>query len=76
VNSIHPGYVDSDMMRRIEAVDVPENPEESRKQRLASVPMGRYVLPRDIAESVLFLSSDESRMITGQTLVIDGGFML
>jgi NAD(P)-dependent dehydrogenase (short-subunit alcohol dehydrogenase family) len=76
VNSIHPGYVESDMMRRIEQVDLPENPEESRKQRLASVPMGKYVLPRDIAESVLFLASDESRMVTGQTLVIDGGFLL
>jgi len=76
VNSINPGYVESDMMRRIESVDVPASPEESRRQRLATVPMGKYVLPRDIAESVLFLSSGESRMITGQTLVIDGGFML
>jgi NAD(P)-dependent dehydrogenase (short-subunit alcohol dehydrogenase family) len=76
VNSIHPGYVESDMMRRIEAVDVPENPEESRKRRLAEVPLGRYVLPRDIADSVLFLASDESRMVTGQTLVIDGGTLL
>jgi NAD(P)-dependent dehydrogenase (short-subunit alcohol dehydrogenase family) len=76
VNSIHPGYVESDMMRRIEQVDQPENPEESRKQRLASVPMGKYVLPHDIAQSVLFLASDESRLVTGQTLVIDGGFLL
>jgi NAD(P)-dependent dehydrogenase (short-subunit alcohol dehydrogenase family) len=76
VNSVHPGYVESDMMRRIEQVDVPDNPEESRKQRLASVPMGKYVQPRDIAESVLFLASEESKMITGQQLVIDGGFLL
>ena len=76
VNTIHPGYVEGDMMRRIESVDVPADPEESRKQRLAAVPMGKYIQPRDIAETVLFLSSDESRMVTGQTLAIDGGFML
>jgi NAD(P)-dependent dehydrogenase (short-subunit alcohol dehydrogenase family) len=76
VNSIHPGYVESDMMRRIEQVDAPQDPEESRRQRLAQVPMGKYILPRDIAESVLFLSCDESRMVTGQTLVIDGGLLL
>jgi len=38
--------------------------------------MGKYVMPRDIAESVLFLASEESRMVTGQQLVIDGGFLL
>jgi NAD(P)-dependent dehydrogenase (short-subunit alcohol dehydrogenase family) len=76
VNSVHPGYVESDMMRRIEQVDVPADPEESRRQRLAAVPMGKYVQPRDIAESVLFLASEESRMVTGQQLVIDGGFLL
>lgn len=76
VNSVHPGYVESDMMRRIEQVDVPDNPEESRRQRLAAVPMGKYVQPRDIGESVLFLASEESRMVTGQQLVIDGGFLL
>jgi NAD(P)-dependent dehydrogenase (short-subunit alcohol dehydrogenase family) len=76
VNTIHPGYVEGDMMRRIESVDLPADPEESRRQRLAAVPMGKYVQPRDIAETVLFLSSDESRMVTGQTLIIDGGFML
>jgi NAD(P)-dependent dehydrogenase (short-subunit alcohol dehydrogenase family) len=76
VNTIHPGYVESDMLRRIEESDLPDNPQEARQKRLADVPMGRYVVPREIAESVLFLASDESRMTTGQTLVVDGGYLL
>jgi NAD(P)-dependent dehydrogenase (short-subunit alcohol dehydrogenase family) len=76
VNSVHPGYVESEMMRRIEQIDEPTDPEGSKRRRLAQVPMGKYVTPRDIAEAVLFLSSNESRMVTGQTLVIDGGLLL
>jgi NAD(P)-dependent dehydrogenase (short-subunit alcohol dehydrogenase family) len=76
VNSVLPGYVESDMMRRIEKSDIPTDPEESKQKRFAEVPLGRYIQPREIAESVLFLASDESQMITGHPLVIDGGYLL
>jgi len=35
----------------------------------------RVGLPRDISEAVLFLASDRSQFITGQTLSVNGGFM-
>jgi NAD(P)-dependent dehydrogenase (short-subunit alcohol dehydrogenase family) len=76
VNTVHPGFVESEMLRRIEANDVPDDPQAARQKRLAEVPMGRYVVPREIAESVLFLASGDSRMTTGQTLVVDGGYLL
>ena len=41
---------------------------------LARTPMKRWAEPDEIADGVLFLASDQARFITGQTLVIDGGF--
>ena len=76
VNTIHPGFVESDMLRRIERIDQPKDPEAARRARLASVPFGRYVVPKEIAQTVLYLASDESVMTTGQTIAIDGGWLL
>ena len=38
-----------------------------------SVPLGRLGTPRDVANAVLFLASDEAEYITGTTILIDGG---
>ena len=43
---------------------------------LRHIPLGRYGEPGDMAAAVLFLASDAASYITGQTLVIDGGFVL
>ena len=40
---------------------------------LASIPMGRMCEPEDIANGVAFLASEDSRFVTGQALVINGG---
>ena len=42
----------------------------------ALVPFGRTGLPIDIAEAVLFLASDEAGYVTGQELVVDGGYLV
>ena len=39
-------------------------------------PAGRMVLPTDIADAVVFLSSPQAEMVRGQTLIVDGGFSL
>lgn len=64
-NVVAPGYIATDMTGSL--------PEEVRAQIAASVPLGYVGAPEDIAEAVLFLSSDRARYITGQVLQVNGG---
>lgn len=67
VNAVSPGVVDTDALRHF-----PMRGEMlTRADR--DTPMARLVTPEDVAASVDFLTSDAAAMITGQTLVIDGG---
>ena len=47
--------------------------EEQRQRRLVHIPMGRFGEPHEIANGALFLASDESSFMTGQSLLVDGG---
>ncbi len=67
VNAISPGWVITE--RQLELWLTPEAEADWMKQ----VALKRRILPADIARLALFLASDESAMITGQNLVIDGG---
>lgn len=68
VNSVSPGFVMTDLTQRI--LDPVE------MERLAGeVPMGRFAQPEEISRAVLFLASDLNSYITGQNLIIDGGFV-
>lgn len=44
-----------------------------RQRRLAHIPMGRFGEPVEIAKAALFLASDDSSWMTGQSLIVDGG---
>ena len=46
---------------------------EKRDPMIAQIPLGRFLEPREVADSVLFLASDSAAMITGEVLLIDGG---
>lgn len=65
VNSIHPGLVDTPLLHSGSSTFVDTS--------LKSVPAGRVADAEEIAESVAFLLSDNSRYITGTEFVIDGG---
>jgi 3-oxoacyl-[acyl-carrier protein] reductase len=64
-NVVAPGFVDTDMTRAL--------PEETRKEFLSKVPLGRYADAEEIAGVVRFLSSDEASYITGAVIPVDGG---
>ena len=66
VNAIAPGVVDTEMGKSI--------PEENRKAMLTNVPLGRFAEPEEIANVVVFLASDLSSYMTGQTLHVNGGW--
>jgi NAD(P)-dependent dehydrogenase (short-subunit alcohol dehydrogenase family) len=72
VNSVHPGYIDTPMVSG--AIQRSENGNEMRELIIARHAMGRMGAPREIADGVVFLASDESSFMTGAELVIDGGY--
>ena len=69
VNAIAPGPVDTPQLRGSTTST------EAFEAREAQHPMGRAATPREIANVVLFLASDESSYISGTTLLVDGGAM-
>ncbi len=50
-------------------------PEEIRQRFAAQAPLGRWGTPEEVGEAMLFLASDRSSFVTGQTLVVDGGII-
>lgn len=67
VNAVAPGPVDTAMAK---AVHTPE----IRADYHDAIPLNRYGLEEELAEAILFLSSDRASYITGQVLAVDGGF--
>lgn len=70
VNAVCPGPVETDMLYTA----IPD--EAARRELAASVPLGRLGRPEDIAETVVFLASDESAWCTGQAISVDGGMSI
>jgi NAD(P)-dependent dehydrogenase (short-subunit alcohol dehydrogenase family) len=66
INAVNPGMIATDMMNRL----ADGNPE----QMASTIPMGRMGRAEEIAATVVFLCSDAASYITGQPIVIDGGY--
>lgn len=65
VNAIAPGFIETDMTTNLAKAE--------KEKIVARIPLGRFGLPDEVAELALFLASEKSSYITGQTLIIDGG---
>jgi NAD(P)-dependent dehydrogenase (short-subunit alcohol dehydrogenase family) len=72
VNSVHPGYIETPMV--VNALRDSENENELRDMIISRHAMGRLGVPREIADAIVFLASDESSFMTGSELVVDGGY--
>jgi 3-oxoacyl-[acyl-carrier protein] reductase len=68
VNAVAPGLIETAMTS--------EMPGPAREHYLNTIALGRAGTPEDVAPVVTFLASDAARYVTGQTLVVDGGFLM
>jgi 3-oxoacyl-[acyl-carrier protein] reductase len=68
VNAIAPGFIQTDMTAKL--------PEDIRQKMKEAIPLAKFGTPEDVAGVCLFLASEESSYITGQTIVVDGGMVM
>ncbi len=73
VNTINPAPVEGRMISSLEQGFAPGAEELAREGMAASVPLGRYAVPEDVANLALFLASEESNYLTGGVYPVDGG---
>ena len=73
-NAICPGTVDTPSLT--DRINVYDDPVEARKSFIARQPMGRLAQAHEIAPLIVFLASDESAFVTGQSYGIDGGMTI
>ncbi|KAL6806412.1 NAD(P)-binding protein [Trichoderma sp. SZMC 28013] len=71
VNAIAPGYIATDMN-----TDTRNNPDQAYYQSIVTrIPMGHWGKPEDFKGPAVFLASDASSYVSGETIVVDGGWM-
>jgi len=68
VNTVAPGFIDTDMTRDL--------PDDTRTRLLEGIPLGRLGEPAEIAAAVAFLASPGAAYVTGETLHVNGGMFM
>ncbi len=67
-NTVTPGFIDTDMTKNL--------PEKVKEEILNKIPLKRLADPKEVANAVAFLLSDEASYITGETLKVNGGMYM
>jgi 3-oxoacyl-[acyl-carrier protein] reductase len=76
VNNIAPGMFDTARLQELDSVTARDRGitvGEAREERLRQIPIGRYGDPRELGRAAVFRASPANSMITGQTILVDGG---
>ena len=68
VNAVAPGFIETDMTSEL--------PEKAREELVSSIPLSKLGNVENVADLVLFLSSDKAGYITGQVINVDGGMVM
>ena len=68
VNSVAPGYIETDMTAFME--------DDAKSSIIKNIPLGRIGDVSDVSELVMFLASEDASYITGQTISVDGGLLM
>jgi len=68
VNAVAPGFIETDLTKDL--------PAELKEMAIKNTPLGRWGVPQDVANAVVFLVSDDAAFITGQVLSVDGGMVM
>ena len=68
VNSVAPGFIETDMTAYLD--------DNAKSELIEDIPLKRLGLVQDIADLVIFLSSNDASYITGQTISVDGGLFM
>jgi 3-oxoacyl-[acyl-carrier protein] reductase len=67
-NAVAPGFIQTDMTAKLS--------EDVKKKMMEAIPLSKLGTPEDVANVCLFLASEESNYITGQTITVDGGMVM
>ena len=68
VNAVAPGFIETDMVAGLK--------QEHKEKVMKAIPLARFGTADEVASAVIFLASDDSHYITGQTVVMDGGLSI
>jgi 3-oxoacyl-[acyl-carrier protein] reductase len=68
VNAVAPGFIQTEMTAKL--------PDDIKEKMKEAIPLSKFGTPEDVASVCIFLASEDSNYITGQTIVVDGGMVM